>query len=321
MYPPGSGIRASDRYRFGPEDQEITLLPDLCLAHALATLDIVRAVPNDATAFRARPLWRILNDVGVSVGVVGVPLTHPAPHVNGYVVSDRLHLLPNATLPYREPDLVYPPELLASFPNHALELPRSGAELPGQGPLPRDVFYRRLAALLDDRFPARVRLIRYEGLDVAGHHLLRYAMPAAFGDVSTEERQRFGQTLEQQYALIDEEIGVTMRSLGPDDLLMVVSGFGMEPQSPGKRLLAQILREADLSGTHERAPDGFLIAWGRAVAPGRLPVGAIVDVTPTLLYFLGLPVARDMDGAARTDVFTRAYMADRPVTYIPSYGP
>jgi hypothetical protein len=111
-----------------------------------------------------------------------------------------------------------------------------------------------------------------------------------------------------------------MDTMGPEDLLLVVSGFGMEPQSPGKRLLAQALREPDLSGTHERAPDGFLLAWGRAVAPRRLGVGAIVDVTPTVLYFLGLPVARDMDGYARTDVFTRAFTADRPVTFIPSYG-
>ena len=32
-----------------------------------------------------------------------------------------------------------------------------------------------------------------------------------------------------------------------------------------------------------------------------------MDVAPTLLYFLGLPVARDMDGFARTDLFTQAF--------------
>jgi hypothetical protein len=207
------------------------------------------------------------------------------------------------------------------MPDEAFSLPATPANLfPGQEPLGRDLFYRRIGVLMEERFATRVRLIRYEGLDVAGHHFLRYTMPDAFGDVSTEERQRFGQVLEQQYDSIDAELGATMAGMGPDDLLMVVSGFGMEPQSPGKRLLTQLLREQDLPGTHERAPDGFLIAWGRSVGSGRRPVGAIVDVAPTLLYFLGLPVGRDMDGSARTDIFTRGFTADRPVAYIPSYG-
>jgi hypothetical protein len=321
VYPPRNGVRASDRYHFGVEHREITLLPDLCLAHALATLDILETLPNDAAAFRARPLWRILSDVGVSVGVAGVPLTDPAPAVQGYVISDRLHLLPNPTLPFSEAELVHPANILPRLPDEAFRLPDVGADrLPGQGPLPRDLFYRRLAELFDRQFDVRVRIIRYQGIDVAGHHYLRYAMPGPFGDVSPDERQRFGQVLEQQYALLDAELGTLMETIGPDDLLLVISGFGMEPQSPGKRLLTQVLREQYQPGTHERAPDGFLMAWGRTAAAGRLPVGAVVDVTPTVLYFLGLPVARDMDGSARTDVFKPTFTADRPVTYIPTYG-
>jgi hypothetical protein len=46
----------------------------------------------------------------------------------------------------------------------------------------------------------------------------------------------------------------------------------------------------------------------------------VVDLATTILYFLGLPVGRDMDGFARTDLFTAAFSVDRPVTYIPSYG-
>jgi hypothetical protein len=319
IYPPRNGIRASDRYRFGADPHEITLLPDLCLAHALATLGILEPVVNDARAFRARPIWDILSSAGIPVGIVGVPLTHPAPALRGYVISDRLHVVPSAALPVTESELVSPPALLAAMPDDAFERPRTSRTEPGLGPLPRDLFYRRLAALAEGYLSARVRIIRYEGIDVAGHHFLRFTMPGAFGDVSPEERQRYGQVLEQQYALIDTEIGRMMDAIGPDDLLVVVSGFGMEPQSPGKRLLSLVLGEPELAGTHERAPEGFLLAWGERVAAGRLPVGAIVDVAPTLLYFLGLPVARDMDGIARTDMFTPAFTVRQPVTYIPSY--
>ena len=93
----------------------------------------------------------------------------------------------------------------------------------------------------------------------------------------------------------------------------------MESTGFAKRLLARVIGDADFSGTHERAPDGFMLAYGAAVQPGRPQRGSIVDVTPTLLYFFGLPVARDMDGFARADVFTPEFSAERPVSFIPSY--
>jgi hypothetical protein len=93
----------------------------------------------------------------------------------------------------------------------------------------------------------------------------------------------------------------------------------MATRHPAKLLLGRLLSSPDHSGTHENAPDGFLLAAGDAVQPGRPPRGSIVDVTPTLLYFLGLPVGRDMDGYARSDLFTRAFTAERPIDFIPSY--
>ena len=61
-------------------------------------------------------------------------------------------------------------------------------------------------------------------------------------------------------------------------------------------------------------------AFGDAVAPGRHQRGSVVDVTPTVLYFLGLAVGRDMDGYARTDLFTRAFTDERPIAFIPTYN-
>jgi hypothetical protein len=46
----------------------------------------------------------------------------------------------------------------------------------------------------------------------------------------------------------------------------------------------------------------------------------VADIAPTVLYFLGLPIGRDMDGQARTDFFTPAFTSTRPVTFIPGYG-
>jgi arylsulfatase A-like enzyme len=84
-------------------------------------------------------------------------------------------------------------------------------------------------------------------------------------------------------------------------------------------VLERMFGNPELSGSHERAPDGFLIAYGRQVAPGHRSRASAVDVVPTILYLLGLPIGRDMDGYARTDIFTAAFTAERPLTFIPSY--
>ena len=144
-------------------------------------------------------------------------------------------------------------------------------------------------------------------------------MPGAFGDVSDDEIQKYGAVVASNYATADAAIGRAIAAQRPGDLLIVASGFGMEPLGVGKRLLDRTFGNADQSGTHERAPDGFLLAFGTDVAPGRYPRASLVDVAPTILYFFGLPVARDMDGFARTDIFTRAFTAARPITYIPTY--
>jgi predicted AlkP superfamily phosphohydrolase/phosphomutase len=162
--------------------------------------------------------------------------------------------------------------------------------------------------------------IRYQGIDTVGHLFLRYAQPRDFPGVPDSERQRYAGMLDRYYAYIDGEIGAAVERLAPGDLLLVVSGFGIEPVGPVKHAAARVLRDPDVSGTHENGPDGFLLAYGTSVQPGRKQRGSIVDVTPTILYYLGLPIGRDMDGFARADLFDESFTAAHPITYIPSHG-
>lgn len=73
-------------------------------------------------------------------------------------------------------------------------------------------------------------------------------------------------------------------------------------------------------------PDGVLVAHGPGVAPGRtLAARSILDVTPTLLYLLGLPVPVDLEGAPVLEAFDPEHLARNPVvqgppTRVPSGG-
>ena len=330
-YPPKHGVQSTSTYHVLAGQQAIELLPNRCFTQGLVRLGFLTEAPKTSVSLRARPFWSILSGLGVSVGIVGMPLTYPAQPVRGYLVSDRLHSLTDSPIDASAADVVYPPDVLpvvrqavlgggpAHLP-HEMAGSATGVDAAAVlAPVERDVLYAGVAASLQERFNAQVVAVRYQGLDVIGHRFLRYAMPRAFGDVSSEEQQRFGRVLDQYYAFIDSQVGAMMEALGPDDLLLVVSGFGMEPVGFGRRLLARAIGDPDLSGTHERAPDGFMLAYGAPVAPGRVPRGSVVDVAPTVLYFLGLPVGRDVDGYVRADMFTPAFTARQPITFIPTY--
>jgi hypothetical protein len=333
--PIGNGIRASAAYRVRWSGPAIELLPDYCFSQALVRLGVITSTPHDSRSLLARPVWSVLSDIGLSVGVVGFPLTHPPPPVNGYLISDELHRIPEVDLevagagavsPPGTVDAIRPALRVAPTPDPVAlvsaiaETPQGDADArPDPAPIAADRMHVQILSALDDT-STRFVAVRLPGLDAVGHYFLRYANPSAFGDVSEDEQRRFGRVLADYYGFIDAVLGRTLDALGPDDLLFVVSAFGMEPLSPGKRMLERLAGNPRLSGTHERAPDGFLLAYGETVAPGGPSRASVLDLAPTVLYFLGLPIGRDMDGFARTDLFKASFTASRPLTFIPTWG-
>jgi len=333
--PMQNGVRSSASYRVLGLSPVISLLPDYCFAQALVRFGFLWEEPHTAEDLRARPLWNVLSDQGVSVGVIGWPLTQPAAPVHGYLVSDVLHRMTPAELDIDGPSAVWPPSMLETAraglsatvePDPVAMVAVMGGPPTGDYDVASDpmpvVADRVHAALLSafSSMPTRFLAVRFPGVDAVGHYFLRYAAPSDFGDVSDDERRRFGRVLEQYYGFLDAQIGRLIATLGPDDVLLVASAFGMEPVSPGKRLLERMVGNAAVSGTHERAPDGFLLAYGAQVQPGRPPRATVLDLAPTVLYFFGLPAGRDMEGFARTELFRASFTAERPVTYIPTYG-
>jgi len=314
-YPSQNGIRSNALFRTTPGSIEtVDLLPDYCFAYGLVNQGYLTPELASAASLRARTLWDIAADYGLTSGIVRWPLTHPAALSRGYMVSDRFHL--GSSSPLRMSDS------RAAVPTSAVEIAREvfdAAEFdPADGGLPErwDRVYREASVRLDAQFAPRLTAIRYQGLDALSHIYWGSAGPGRFrspGEATGAE------VLDRYYEEIDEELGRARSRLAPGDLLLVTSGFGMDRVTLPKRALAWVLREARLTGSHEGAPDGFLLAYGSQVEHAELPRGAIVDLAPTVLYYLGLPVGRDMDGFARSDLFVRAYRREHPVSYISTH--
>jgi hypothetical protein len=329
-WPAAHGVRGAALYRPYNGNAMLEILPDYLFSQALVRFGFLVEDPHTSRSLLSPPLWEILGTQGLRSGVIGLPLTHPAAAATGFIVSDRFHRRAGRVAALDPQPAVSPPALQeaaratlvdddepAAFRGRVetVSPPLDGADM-----LAADRLHHRLASRLGAAEDVRLLAVRYAGLDAIGHYYLRYAQPAAFGDVTDEERRIYGRVLDDYYGYVDALVGEVAGTLREGDILVIVSAFGMEPLTFGKRMLERVLGDERFSGTHERAPDGFIMAYGTAVAPGRLPRGTLVDVVPTLLYFLGLPVARDMAGFARTEVFTPAFNEPRTLTFIPTYG-
>ena len=161
------------------------------------------------------------------------------------------------------------------------------------------------------------------GLDRVAHRFLRFARPAAFGNVRPAEVDEYGRVMERYYVRLDAIVDRAHALAGPDGWLFVTSAHGIEPAPLSRRLLSSHSagREA-LSGSHEEAPSGFLFAIGPGVRQGqRFGRASLADVAPTILYLLGLPIARDIDGRILDAILDPEEIRARPVLVIDTYGP
>lgn len=79
-----------------------------------------------------------------------------------------------------------------------------------------------------------------------------------------------------------------------------------------------ILYFDNISGVH--ALNGVVIIAGKNIRKDVEINGAsVLDITPTILYLMGLPVAKDMDGKVLTQAIEPSFLEKNPIRYIESY--
>jgi len=100
-----------------------------------------------------------------------------------------------------------------------------------------------------------------------------------------------------------------------------------------KHYTADLAARSLRSGGHKEGPPGVFIASGPDIAKqetGRLnelrrdqvPVaGSVLDIAPTVLTLLGLPVGRDMDGKVLEDVIEPSFLTEHPVSWVEAHTP
>jgi predicted AlkP superfamily phosphohydrolase/phosphomutase len=337
--PRDHGVKSFATYRLRGSDTAFDILPRGAFVGLLERAGLVSTTAVTSGSRRRRALWNALNAFGIPTGIVRLWGTFPPERVQGFMLSNYFHLLhrdparaaeslhPRDLLPEVQARVVEPaevdPALISEFVDLSVEVP--GDRLPWRRELVEralapDLTYQRAGAVLKAAYDPPFYATYFYGLDVVGHAFMRYAQPDRFGNVRPDEVRRYGRVVDRYAALLSQWVGEAMRSLRPGEVLIVVSGYGMEPVPLWRRATEALGGDAFRSGTHSGAPDGFFMAVGDGVRAGAAPHGAsILDVAPTILYLMGLPVARDMEGRVMTEILDDDFTRAHPVTFIPSY--
>jgi predicted AlkP superfamily phosphohydrolase/phosphomutase len=338
-FPRDHGVLSAATYALAGSKSEWSLLPKGAAIGLIERAGLVARRPVASTTRRRRALWNVLDAFSAPSGLVRVWGTQPPEAIHGFVVSPYFHLLsgdpakakaalhPSDLLPEVAARMVRAEDVDPALLADLADAPRAGSPLDDQRlralaetALAPDLSYKRAAEVLAAAYRPALLVIVFQGYDVAGHEFYRDAHPEAFGNVPPEDARRYGHVLERYASLLGRFVSELEKELEPGDLLLVVSAHGLEPAPLWRRLIGVLSGTPVAAASHAAAPPGLLLAYGDGIRPGATLEGAsILDVAPTLLYLLGLPVARDMQGRVLTEMLEPGYERDHPVTFIPSY--
>lgn len=299
-------------------------------------------VPVSSSLRRTKAVWNILSERGLRVGVTGWWATFPAEKVNGFVVSDRVaYQLFGARAshdPARE-GKVYPPDLgdlVASLTiapetlgvaevSRYVRLPDDPASLPpDQNRLIDDLktllaagdTYATVSLALRERFHPDFQAVYLEGTDTIAHLFMRYAPPLLQG-VAKEDALRFGRAVDEYYRHADELVGRLVEAAGPDVAVILCSDHGFRT-GDNRPLTDSRIGYGQAADWHRKY--GIIILAGQPFRKHYdMREASVLDVTPTVLALLGVPVAEDMDGRPILDAFEPSFLTSHPIQYIPTY--
>ncbi len=297
------------------------------------------AVPVTSNLRKVKAFWNVLSDAGVESGVVGWWATWPAEPVRGFLVSDRvayqLFDLGDAELPRAgkvhpasawtelEPLLVRPRDITPAEVDAFLSPSpqRPGAqdkELLEQfrAILAQARTYSAMSLHLHRARNPRVGAYYFEAPDTACHLFMPYA-PPPLPEVDPGRQARYAAVVDRAYEYHDRIMGRLIEMAGPETVVMVVSdhGFRSGAARPSRDSRVETATAADW---HERL--GLFVAAGPGIRAGHeIAEASVLDIFPTMLALLGMPVAEDLAGRVLEAAFEPEFLAAHPVRTIPTF--
>jgi len=288
---------------------------------------------------KAPALWTLASRGGRRAAVLGWWATYPAESIDGVVVSDRTlktrqkslrRTSGEAALRGTQDDrLAWPSDVLETIDALIATPPPGGDDLQdfdvvATMRLEDATTVRSLLRLRESHGPFDLECILLRGVDPVSHHFWNLHEPDApmyrpKDRPTPEELARTGDPVEAHYRFVDGLIGEILRASSDDHAIVLVSDHGFEAGYQGFRTGRRLV------GRHSspEAEVGIFVAAGRPfVAGARLAEATILDVAPTVLRVLDLPVAEDLAGRVIAEALDPAWLARHPQRSVAHYeGP
>jgi predicted AlkP superfamily phosphohydrolase/phosphomutase/tetratricopeptide (TPR) repeat protein len=289
--------------------------------------------PVTLASRKTRAIWNILNSHGYKSNVISWWPSHPAEPINGIMVSNfyqHSHKNFQDAWPIHE-DAVYPRELLdvmADLRVHKLELTENHILpfIPNAASADKkyNVLIDGLAKVIAEAASTHAAVtwamenndwdftaVYYDAIDHICHGFMRYYPPKLNG-ISDESYDLFNGVVKGMYKFHDMMLDRIMELAGEDALYVIVSDHGF--QSGNTRLIEYPKFAASPAMDHR--PYGMLVFSGPGIRKDdRLYGATLLDVAPTILSYLNLPVGSDMDGKTLANIFEQP----RQTKYIESW--
>ncbi|MFM2244704.1 MAG: hypothetical protein RL071_778, partial [Pseudomonadota bacterium] len=319
------------------------------------TLPGVGKVPITSGARKVPAIWNIASDAGLAVAVTNWWASWPAEVVNGVIISDHanpaaagwmagryweadqaaLAALQQDTHPAAHVEALRPYWLdPAAFPYDLLQQ-MSGVSDAQRAAIEAapfnersswswfktfwalDLPHARIAAdQLRAPAPPALVMVYLRGPDPIQHYAWDAVEPLKYRSLRPGLELEEG-AVDAVYRYADAMVGQLWEAAGPEVNLIVLSDHGAEPSLDAHRR-----QRKDRPGGHTRDAKGVLFLAGPDVLPGqRLRGAGPADISPTIAWALGLPVAEDLPGRVLSEAFRPEARAARPRVRVPTYGP
>lgn len=279
----------------------------------------VRPISN--LSRKTKAIWNMLNQEGKRCNVISWWPTEPVEPINGVMVSNHYHSAPEgevAQWPVK-PGTITPERLIEPLANLRIAPWQiKGGQLQQFVPLAAEIDQtqdRRLyvvAKILAEcatvhaaatgvmqNEPWDFMAVYYDSIDHFGHGFMRYHPPRSPW-ISKRDFELYSGVVEAAYVFHDMMLGTMMDLVGDETTIVLVSDHGFHPD----RLRPKHVPNEPAGPAEEHRPFGIFAMKGPNIAQDKVIFGAnLLDVTPTLLAALGLPLGRDMDGKPLLGVF------------------
>lgn len=282
---------------------------------------------------KTRALWNIANLNEKKANVIGWWPSHPAEPIDGVMISNHFQQIAgNHDDPWpMRPGTVYPSELaekVAPYRIHPQELSAAhiGPFVPQFGTIDqeKDKRLETIAKILAECSsvhaaatavmqlePWDLMAVYYDAIDHFGHAFMRYH-PPKMEEVSDEDFELYKGVVESGYRYHDMMLGTLMALAEEDTTLILCSDHGFHPD----HLRPSSIPAEPAGPAVQHRDHGILVMAGPGIKQDERIYGAsLLDITPTVLHAMGLPVGKDMDGRP----LVNAFEDNREVQWIDSW--